>query len=113
MSGRSWRSSPTLAPDSPLRDARASRVNPVAKPHRLSYHPPKPDIPAAAACATFPRQIWRLLMRTIVRNVVIVVASLVPFVALAQSGSTKPATYITKEEVEIVNKQPGGDRQIR
>jgi len=52
-------------------------------------------------------------MRTIVRNVVIVVASLVPFVALAQSGSTKPATYITKEEVEIVNKQPGGDRQIR
>ena len=52
-------------------------------------------------------------MRTIVRNVVIVVASLVPFVALAQSGSTKPATYITKEEVEIVNKQPGGDRQIK
>jgi mannose-6-phosphate isomerase-like protein (cupin superfamily) len=52
-------------------------------------------------------------MRTITRNVVIVVASLVPFVALAQSGSTKPATYITKEEVDIVNKQPGGDRQIR
>jgi len=52
-------------------------------------------------------------MRTIVRNVVIVVASLVPFVALAQSGSTKPATYITKEEVDTVNKQPGGDRQIR
>ena len=52
-------------------------------------------------------------MRTIIRNVIIVVASITPFVALGQSGSTKPATYITKEEVDTVNKQPGGDRQIK
>ncbi len=52
-------------------------------------------------------------MRTIIRNVVIVVVSVIPYVALGQSGSSKPATYITKEEVDIVNKQPGGDRQIR
>ena len=32
---------------------------------------------------------------------------------VGQSGSSKPATYITKEEVDIVNKQPGGDRQIK
>ena len=43
-------------------------------------------------------------MRTINRHVVIAVVSLLPFVALAQSGSSKPATYITKEEVETVNK---------
>ena len=45
-----------------------------------------------------------------------VVASLVVFAVpsvLGQSGSSKPATYITKEEIDIVNKQPGGDRQIR
>ena len=45
-----------------------------------------------------------------------VVASLVVYVVpsvLGQSGSPKPATYITKEEIDIVNKQPGGDRQIR
>ena len=52
-------------------------------------------------------------MRTIMRNVVISVTSLIPFVAFGQSDTTKPATYITKEEVEIVNKQPGGDRQIK
>src|SRR6188768_321051 len=32
---------------------------------------------------------------------------------VGQSGPSKPATYITREEVEIVNKQPGGDRQIK
>ena len=32
---------------------------------------------------------------------------------VGQSGSSKPATYITKEEIDIVNKQPGGDRQIK
>jgi mannose-6-phosphate isomerase-like protein (cupin superfamily) len=46
----------------------------------------------------------------------VVAASLVvfavPFV-LGQSGSSRPATYITREEIDIVNKQPGGDRQIR
>jgi mannose-6-phosphate isomerase-like protein (cupin superfamily) len=52
-------------------------------------------------------------MRTIIRKFIIVVASLTPFVALGQSGSSKPATYITKEEVDTVNKQPGGDRQIK
>jgi mannose-6-phosphate isomerase-like protein (cupin superfamily) len=49
----------------------------------------------------------------VVRNIVIVGASLVPIVALGQSASTKPATYITKEEIDVVNKQPGGDRQIK
>ena len=45
-----------------------------------------------------------------------IVASLVVFAVpsvLGQSGTSKPATYITKEEIDIVNKQPGGDRQIR
>ena len=37
----------------------------------------------------------------------------IPFAVLGQSGSSKPATYITKEEIDIVNKQPGGDRQIK
>ena len=32
---------------------------------------------------------------------------------LSQSASSKAATYITKEEIDTVNKQPGGDRQIR
>ncbi len=31
----------------------------------------------------------------------------------ASPASSKPATYITKEEIDIVNKQPGGDRQIK
>ena len=52
-------------------------------------------------------------MRTITRSIVIVVASVIPFVAFGQSASSKPATYITKEEVDTVNKQPGGDRQIK
>ena len=32
---------------------------------------------------------------------------------VGQSGPSKPATYITKEEIDVVNKQPGGDRQIK
>jgi mannose-6-phosphate isomerase-like protein (cupin superfamily) len=52
-------------------------------------------------------------MRTIIGNFIIAAASLIPFVALGQSGSTKPATYITREEIDTVNKQPGGDRQIK
>ncbi|MCM3879200.1 MAG: cupin domain-containing protein [Vicinamibacterales bacterium] len=52
-------------------------------------------------------------MRNSTRLIVIGVASTLPFAALAQSGSSKPATYITKEEVDTVNKQPGGDRQIK
>lgn len=46
----------------------------------------------------------------------VVVASLVVFAVPSvrgQSGSSKSATYITKEEIDIVNKQPGGDRQIK
>ena len=56
-------------------------------------------------------------MRINMRNVLFVAACLVPsaipFAVLSQSGSSKPATYITKEEIDIVNKQPGGDRQIK
>jgi mannose-6-phosphate isomerase-like protein (cupin superfamily) len=53
-------------------------------------------------------------MRTILRSLFIFAACLAPLVVLGQSGSSKPATYITKEEIDIVNKQPGtADRQIR
>jgi mannose-6-phosphate isomerase-like protein (cupin superfamily) len=52
-------------------------------------------------------------MRIVTRNVLFVVVALAPIAALGQTGSTRPATYITKEEVDIVNKQPGGDRQIK
>ncbi len=53
-------------------------------------------------------------MRNITRRLSIVAVSILPFTAFAQSGSSsKPATYITKEEVDTVNKQPGGDRQIK
>ena len=52
-------------------------------------------------------------MQNITRYVLIAAVSLPPYVALAQSGSSKPATYITKEEVDTVNKTPGGDRQIK
>jgi mannose-6-phosphate isomerase-like protein (cupin superfamily) len=52
-------------------------------------------------------------MRTITRNVLVGAISLIPVVAVSQSGSSKPATYIPKEEVDVVNKQPGGDRQIK
>jgi mannose-6-phosphate isomerase-like protein (cupin superfamily) len=56
-------------------------------------------------------------MRITTRTMLVVAACLVPFamasVVLGQSGSSKAATYITKEEIDIVNKQPGGDRQIK
>lgn len=52
-------------------------------------------------------------MRTVARGVLIGLVALVPLTLIAQSGPAKPATYITKEEVDTVNKQPGGDRQIR
>jgi len=56
-------------------------------------------------------------MRITTRTMLVVAACLVPLAnslpVLGQSGSSKPATYITKEEIDIVNKQPGGDRQIR
>jgi mannose-6-phosphate isomerase-like protein (cupin superfamily) len=32
---------------------------------------------------------------------------------LGQAASTRPATYITKEDIDTVNKTAGGDRQIR
>jgi len=52
-----------------------------------------------------------------VRITILAVAACFVLIAVrsvvGQSGSSKPATYITKEEVDIVNKQPGGDRQIK
>jgi mannose-6-phosphate isomerase-like protein (cupin superfamily) len=51
-------------------------------------------------------------MRKTLRNALIVAVATVPVVASAQMSS-KPATYITKEEVDTVNKQPGVDRTIR
>ncbi len=54
-------------------------------------------------------------MRIAMRTVLVVSACLVPLAisVFGQSASSKAATYITKEEVDTVNKQPGGDRQIR
>jgi mannose-6-phosphate isomerase-like protein (cupin superfamily) len=52
-------------------------------------------------------------MRKTLRNALIVAGALTPVVAIAQMGSSKPATYITAEEVATVNKTPGVDRQIR
>ena len=52
-------------------------------------------------------------MKHITRTVLTCALSLVPIIVVTQTGSSKPATYITKEEVDIVNKQPGGDRQIK
>jgi mannose-6-phosphate isomerase-like protein (cupin superfamily) len=55
-------------------------------------------------------------MRITMRTTLVAAACLVTFAiasVLGQSGSSKPATYITKEEIDIVNKQPGGDRQIK
>jgi len=39
--------------------------------------------------------------------------ALLPAVVVAQSQGPKAATYITDEEVKVVNSQPGVDRQIR
>ena len=51
------------------------------------------------------------------RITMVVVATCLVLIAaqsvLTQSPSPKAATYITKEEIDTVNKQPGGDRQIR
>ncbi len=54
-------------------------------------------------------------MRIAMRTVLVVAACLIPFAisVLGQSASSKSATYITKEEIDTVNKQPGVDRQIR
>src|SRR5215467_13338517 len=43
------------------------------------------------------------------------IVALTPIVALAQDSKSKPmtATYITKEEVDIVNSTPGVDREIK
>jgi mannose-6-phosphate isomerase-like protein (cupin superfamily) len=54
-------------------------------------------------------------MRITTRTLLVAAACLVSFAipsVIGQSAS-KPATYITKEEIDIVNKQPGGDRQIK
>jgi mannose-6-phosphate isomerase-like protein (cupin superfamily) len=52
-------------------------------------------------------------MRLITRGAFGLLVFLVPAVVVSQSATSKPATYITKEEIDIVNKQPGGDRQIK
>lgn len=57
-------------------------------------------------------------MRKIVRNALVVAIASTPAIGgvavLAQAGTnSRPATYITKEEVDTVNKTPGVDRQIR
>ena len=55
----------------------------------------------------------RITMRTMLAVAACLVPFAIPFAALGQSGSSKPATYITKEDIDIVNKQPGTDRQIK
>ncbi|HEY7172844.1 MAG TPA: hypothetical protein VH417_18460 [Vicinamibacterales bacterium] len=53
------------------------------------------------------------MQRTLVKGLTIALA-LSPAVAWTQSGSApKGATYITAEEVQTVNKQPGIDRTVR
>ena len=51
----------------------------------------------------------RITMLVVAACLVLIAAQSV----LSQSASSKAATYITKEEIDTVNKQPGGDRQIR
>lgn len=55
------------------------------------------------------------MRESLCRGLVVAIA-LLPFIGvagLAQSGSSsKPATYITKEDVDAVNKTPGVDRTI-
>jgi mannose-6-phosphate isomerase-like protein (cupin superfamily) len=50
-----------------------------------------------------------IIMLVVAAGVVLIAAQPV----LGQSASSKAATYITKEEIDTVNKQPGGDRQIK
>ena len=55
-------------------------------------------------------------MRKLVFRAVAIAVGLGPAVAFAQSAKTRPttATYITKEEVDVVNRQgPGIDRNIK
>jgi hypothetical protein len=55
-------------------------------------------------------------MRTLVFRAVAITVVLVPVLAVAQGTKTKPntATYITKEEVDIVNQQgQGTDRNVK
>src|SRR3989442_406008 len=57
-----------------------------------------------------------MLMRTLIVRAVALAVVLSPTLVFTQGGKTKPttATYITKEEVDIVNSQgPGIDRNIR
>src|SRR5919106_2269465 len=55
----------------------------------------------------------RITMRTMMIGAACLVLFAIASTVLAQSAASKPATYITKEEIDIVNKQPGGDRQIK
>ncbi len=52
-------------------------------------------------------------MRTSILAVVACFVLIAVRSVVGQSASSKPATYITKEEIDIVNKQPGVDRQIK
>src|SRR5262247_4824883 len=57
-----------------------------------------------------------MLMRTLILRAVALAVVLSPALVLSQSGKTKPttATYITKEEVDLVNSQGQGiDRNIK
>src|SRR5882672_10186048 len=58
----------------------------------------------------------RMLMRTFVLRAVALAVVVIPALGFTQGGKTKPttATYITKEEVDIVNSQGQGiDRNIK
>src|SRR5215204_2856241 len=63
--------------------------------------------PAGARGPALNRRIKESNMRitrlTVAASLVVVAGR----AAVGQSGPSKPATYITNEEVEIVNKQPG------
>jgi len=53
-------------------------------------------------------------MRTLILRAAAIAVVLGPIVAIAQGGKTKTATYITKEEIDLVNqKGQGTDRNIR
>src|SRR5438445_2115494 len=52
------------------------------------------------------------MQRTILRVLTVAIA-VSPAAAFAQSGASKAAVYITAEEVNTVNKQPGTDRTIK
>src|SRR5262245_49190307 len=58
----------------------------------------------------------RMLMRTLILRAVALAVVLSPALVFTQGGKTKPttATYITKEEIDIVNSQGQGiDRNIK